>query len=937
MSLSYFSIRRRSLTGASSHRWRGWHRPALEQLEERDCPSVAVWTGTGGDALWSNKNNWQGDRVPNFGSDVVITDGRSSIVDRSQSIHSLTLGGDSRLYLEGSDLSADQLNWSSGSIGGGTGSEVSISDGMTLSGQLNLDGASLVNAGGIASYDSGGTQDNIGLASGARFLNDGGATLSIANNHLFLGSGGETFENHGKIQVSGSASFQQLNFINDGLVTVSSGEVQLFQSTGAGAGQFNADNSSRVEFRDSIYTFEDGSKLNGSGSYVEAGTSTLTVNNDLAATNFELDAGFLTGPGRLGVNDGTFSWLGGTLAGSGSLDVFSGSNLVFSAIGTSGPLKLDSRTINNYGTVDWSGNVDLDFGDGSTFNNLAGATFNITSGQSILADFGTPGSIINSGFLFKDIGTTVFDTPVTNSGIIEVSTGTLNFSGGYTQGSGLLALFNGASIVGTVELQGGTLAGGGSIEGNLENVAGVVLPGFGNYLTVTGNFMQSSDGSLAVDVGGATAGLNDGQLQVGGTAAFDGTLALAWYDASGLDDAELKSIVLHAYDVMHFRDFSLPEIDQMLAYAAAAYGLGKFVPDPTDRFTLATFTSANGSFGAVMGGTESGTNFNAYLLPLDAPTELELVATEDVYWIGAGDGTWSDGRDWSTGKAPGPFDDVFFTPHSGDGAFFRNSTLDAAFAGLVHGVTLTSSWNGLLTLNSALSVSSYVAMMGGTIDGNGNDLDIDGLLTWKGGALKGLGSSGNVIANAGINLSGTETLDGLTLNVEGTVNWTGAGSRLNFSNGPTINNDGEWKSEADNQVLAGGVLTGGPLAGGFFVNGAQGSFVKSAGTGTTYVYSIIEDGTIRSESGTLALDGGGISDAAVLGAGPGAVLLIDGDRSGDTASYHLNDGTTLQGPGKIEQLSGEVSITGTVSADNYELDGGRLDGHGALTVNGMLN
>src|SRR5205823_5369524 len=153
-----------------------------------------------------------------------------------------------------------------------------------------------------------------------------------------------------------------------------------------------------------------------------------------------------------------------------------------------------------------------------------------------------------------------------------LSSATFAFAGGYTQSSGLLALLNGATVsADTLDLEGGALAGGGTVTGNIENRRGVVFPGFGNNLVVQGDYTQGPDADLADAIGGTVAGAKYGQLQVQGSAAFDGTLGIAWLDTSTLDPGRLQALVMHAYADMHIRAFTLRDMQNILAYAAATY------------------------------------------------------------------------------------------------------------------------------------------------------------------------------------------------------------------------------------------------------------------------------------------------------------------------------------------------------------------------------
>ena len=78
-----------------------------------------------------------------------------------------------------------------------------------------------------------------------------------------------------------------------------------------------------------------------------------------------------------------------------------------------------------------------------------------------------------------------------------------------------------------VSLQGGSLLGGGDLDGDVAN-AGRVEPGIANgALEVSGDFTQSSDGTLAIELGGTQAGIDHALLAVFGTSILAGELEVA--------------------------------------------------------------------------------------------------------------------------------------------------------------------------------------------------------------------------------------------------------------------------------------------------------------------------------------------------------------------------------------------------------------------------
>ena len=144
-------------------------------------------------------------------------------------------------------------------------------------------------------------------------------------------------------------------------------------------------------------------------------------------------------------------------------------------------------------------------------NNLAGGVFTLASGASLTTSGGS----------------------FTNAGAFTISTGTTFTIGGsgfnYTQtgGSTTVAGTLTSSSLGTVNLDGGTLTGAGTIGDNLVDDS-TLDPGTSaaktGKLTVSDTYTQDAGGTLNIDINGATAGTKYDQLKVTGDATLGGTL-----------------------------------------------------------------------------------------------------------------------------------------------------------------------------------------------------------------------------------------------------------------------------------------------------------------------------------------------------------------------------------------------------------------------------
>jgi hypothetical protein len=357
---------------------------------------------------------------------------------------------------------------------------------------------------------------------------------------------------------------------NNGTIDVQSGVLDL-DGGGISSGTFLVEKDATLEFGGGIHTLIENSSVSGAGdvifdsetfndlwivfggTYNVGGTTTLRATNapfsyphvTLTAGGemgaLKMTTGWLYGDGDITV-DGVLTWTGGAIGGNAQLNANGG--LVIS--GDAGKT-LDGRTLNNAGVATWSGTGGISFINGASLNNLATGTFDIQTDGT----FGAGGVFINTGSLKKSAGTaTTLSGSVTNLATLEVDAGkltiagdlqnqgdvivnagaTLQVDGVFTQLAGTLTLTNGTLTVTPgdklLNLQGGALYGTGTINANVFNSAQIFPGGDGTtgILTINGNYTQTADGVLSIDLGGTTAGTGYDQLKVNGAATLGGTL-----------------------------------------------------------------------------------------------------------------------------------------------------------------------------------------------------------------------------------------------------------------------------------------------------------------------------------------------------------------------------------------------------------------------------
>src|SRR5262249_40107703 len=102
----------------------------------------------------------------------------------------------------------------------------------------------------------------------------------------------------------------------------------------------------------------------------------------------------------------------------------------------------------------------------------------------------------------------------------ETATYAQSASTGVTQVDGILTTTNS-----TVSLTGGTLKGTGTITANVTNAASFAPGGSPGILTISGNYTQTSAGTLNLEIGGTSASNPDfDRPQISGASSLSGTL-----------------------------------------------------------------------------------------------------------------------------------------------------------------------------------------------------------------------------------------------------------------------------------------------------------------------------------------------------------------------------------------------------------------------------
>jgi hypothetical protein len=228
--------------------------------------------------------------------------------------------------------------------------------------------------------------------------------------------------------------------------------------------------------------------------------------------------------------------------------------------------------------------------------------------------------------------------------------------------------------------------------------------------------------------------------------------------------------------------------------------------------------------------------------------------------------------------------------------------------------------SGTSTVNAAVTMPN-LALDGGTLASVAHaNLNITGNLAWTAGSI-GPGVSVNISSSASLAIGGNsaKNINSATINNAGTVTWSGNGGISLASS--VFNNSGSFNVQND--------LSFGGGAGSTFNN--SGTVSKSASAGiTTFAVTFNNSGTAAAHSGNLRFNFGGVSTGTFTADASANVTFL-------TTPYALNGGTTFSGDGMVHLTNTVLTVTNFVTARNFSLEGGNIDGPGTLTIDNMLN
>jgi fibronectin-binding autotransporter adhesin len=338
------------------------------------------------------------------------------------------------------------------------------------------------------------------------------------------------------------------NFYSDVGTTEALGNL----ATNAAAGSFTIQNgrafSSAGTFTNAgTLTVGNGGTFTQSGNYDQTGSLNILVGGT-ANLQDGADSGTLSNDGTLDIGGGNTFTQSGTYSQTGTLNVQSGGTLTLSG------------TFSNYdgsgtltgGTYQIAGT--LQFANAAIVTNaanliIAGPSAAITDLSSNDALAGLSAVTSGNSLALQNGASLTTTGTLTNAGTVSIdTTSALAVGDSFIQTGGSTTLEGTLTAPTLVDVQGGTLIGTGTITGNLQNEASILIGSdtTAGTLTVTGDFSQSSTGNLTVKVGGPGASTDFDQLVVGGAAMLDGTLTISLVNGFVPDSGTTYAVVTFA-------------------------------------------------------------------------------------------------------------------------------------------------------------------------------------------------------------------------------------------------------------------------------------------------------------------------------------------------------------------------------------------------------
>ncbi|HNE82337.1 MAG TPA: tandem-95 repeat protein [bacterium] len=410
------------------------------------APSVGPYLGISGNATFNTKDSLILSRLTMLSSTATFNTNDSVIVDRMVQSGGI-MTGNSPIRVK------TRYDWSGGYIYGSDSTVTFINSGIVnlTNNTRQVQKRTFINEGTLnwnaAHWD---------WDYGAIFINHQGALINITGDwywNNFPNSGSDPMiYNYGTIHKSSGAGQSTINIpLYDSLATyeVASGTLAVQSNHTSKATNFNLSNGARYRIYGSTQYIDTSNTINGSGildfnggtAYVASripSVDSVTVSGGTVYFNqpdtlqFSVlsitSGGILNGSATVKINT-RFAFNSGTLSGTDSTNtLIIGSNAVLNASGLN---FFSKRTIDNYGTLNWTSS-EWRVSNGAVFINRPGAIILTNSGSSYWHQTGSVPRVENYGTIRKSAGANTEWNVATNhynGSRVEIKLNKLRFGG----------------------------------------------------------------------------------------------------------------------------------------------------------------------------------------------------------------------------------------------------------------------------------------------------------------------------------------------------------------------------------------------------------------------------------------------------------------------------------------------------------------------------
>lgn len=465
-----------------------------------------TWIGTGSDNNWSTEENWSTLELPTSSDDVIIPTGFTVALNVSATIKSIDIQGNAIINMS-KTLTFNELS--------------TIGDNATLNwidGSIRGDGSTLVNNGTINTGNTVSTTLYIGVST--TLENNGWLNMAGSRNIYIYSGASLNNTSSGTITfLTNDAWIRGVNLTNDGLITTNlpneTDEVGIRTNFQNNNGTIQVDNgvfnlwseATTQILTDGIYNVANGGTFYWYGNVTLVGTLTGNIQGTLNSRGYmyvnESSTATLSFSGNK-----TLNWIDGSIRGSGTLVNEGIINTASEDLGISDA----STTLVNNGRLNMAGTGLLFIYAGASLRNASSGIISFIADGARINGV----SLINEGLITTDFNEddVAFLIPkVQNTGVIEAATGTLNISNVYTFDNQVGGVLSGVANLGIVSSYYFT---------NNGTVSPGLSPG---TLTLSGNYLSSSNSVLEMELNGLTPDTQHDVLAISGTnVIFEGTI-----------------------------------------------------------------------------------------------------------------------------------------------------------------------------------------------------------------------------------------------------------------------------------------------------------------------------------------------------------------------------------------------------------------------------